>query len=489
MRETVIVLKLPSVCGDPSRVGGGKPRPYTRRRRGIRVGVASSCVGAALAAALESDLNDSTTRGGFQAMTRTSGSEALGAARQYEDQIVRFLREMIAIPAESGREQARCERVKAEYEKLGFSNVRFDRIGSVVASIGDGPLVIMMDGHIDCVGVGDPKAWRHDPFKGKLEGGRVYGRGAVDELPAIACMAYGVRLLAERGLPPSVRLVLVASVLEEDCDGYPLMHLIGEEGVRPDVVVLGEPTDLDVYRGHRGRMGIEVVTRGVSAHGAHCERGVNAVYKMAPIIAEIEALDATLPADDFLGKGTVTVSYVDCKTPSFNAVPDECRIVLDRRLTAGETPEQALAQIRGLPHAATAEVRVLSWDGTTWTGLPAHQEQVFPTWVLPEADPLVQSVAGAAESVLGHKPKISRWVFSTNGVASMGRFGIPTVGFAPGREELAHTTGEWVAVEDLVKATAVYSLIPGELATRLTADGRQLTAPPPARSRTESGTR
>lgn len=400
------------------------------------------------------------------------------AARRYEKEIVRFLREMIAIPAESGRERARCERVSAQYEKLGFSDVRFDRIGSVVANIGEGPLVIMMDGHIDCVGVGDPNAWRHDPFQGKLEGGRVYGRGAVDELPAIACMAYGARLLAERGLPPGVRLVLVASVLEEDCDGFPLMHLIGQEGVRPDGVVLGEPTDLDVYRGHRGRMGIEVITRGLSAHGAHCERGINAVYKMAPIVADIEALNATLPVDDFLGKGTVTVSYVDCKTPSFNAVPDECRIVLDRRLTAGETPEQALAQIRKLPHTGSAEVRVLSWDGTTWTGSHAHQEQVFPTWVLPEAHPLVQGVAGAAETVLGHKPKISRWVFSTNGVATMGRLGIPTVGFAPGREELAHTTDEWVAVEDLVKATAVYSLIPGELATKLTADSRQLTAPP-----------
>ena len=188
-------------------------------------------------------------------MTRTLGTEALAAARRYESEIVRFLREIIAIPAESGREQARCERVKAEYEKLGLGGVRFDGIGSVVATVGDGPFVIMMDGHIDCVGVGDPKSWSYDPFKGKFEGGRVYGRGAVDELPAIACMAYGARLLAERGVPPGVRVVLVASVLEEDCDGYPLMHLIRDEGVRPDVVVLGEPTDLDVYRGHRGRMG------------------------------------------------------------------------------------------------------------------------------------------------------------------------------------------------------------------------------------------
>ncbi len=394
----------------------------------------------------------------------TGGREALVAARRHEGDVVRFLREMIAIPAESGREKARCELVRSEYQRLGFDDVHFDALGSVVARVGSGPLVVMMDGHIDCVGVGDAEAWPFDPFRGKLEDGRVSGRGAVDELPAIACMAYGAAIARDQGWPREVSVLLVASVLEEACDGLPLMHLIGEEGARPDAVVLGEPTDLAVFRGHRGRMGVEIGTKGVSVHGAHCERGVNAVYKLAPIIAEVEALNARLPGDHFLGKGTVTVSWVDCTSPSFNAVPDSARIVLDRRLTAGETPERALAELRALPHLGDAEVRVLDWKGRTWTGRDVRQEQVFPTWVLPEAHPLVGGVARAAEAVLGRAPAVSRWTFSTNGVASMGRLGIPTVGFAPGKEELAHSTNEWVAVEDLVRATAVYSLIPGCLA-------------------------
>lgn len=393
----------------------------------------------------------------------TAGERALGAARGYEEEVVRFLREMIAIPAESGREAARCARVKAEYERLGFTDVRFDALGSVLARVGSGPLTVMMDGHIDCVGVGDPSAWSFDPFAGKVADGKVYGRGAVDELPAIACMAHGARIAAEQGWLDGVTLVLVASVLEEACDGLPLMHLIGEEGVRPDAVVLGEPTDLGVFRGHRGRMSIEIRTRGVSAHGAHCERGVNAVYKLAPIVADVEALGARLSVDDFLGKGTVTVSWVACTSPSLNAVPDSAWVVLDRRLTAGETPERALAEIAALPHLGDAEVRVLRWEGTAWTGREVAQEQVFPTWVLAEDHPLVQGVAGAAAEVLGAPPRISRWTFSTNGVASMGRLGIPTVGFAPGREELSHSTDEWVAVEDLVKATAVYARIPAAL--------------------------
>jgi len=78
----------------------------------------------------------------------------------------------------------------------------------------------------------------------------------------------------------------------------------------------------------------------------------------------------------------------------------------------------------------------------------------------------VQGVAAAAAEVLGAPPAISRWHFSTNGVATMGVYGIPTVGFAPGREELAHTTRERVSVDDLVKATAVYSLIPEVLSAK-----------------------
>jgi putative selenium metabolism hydrolase len=393
-----------------------------------------------------------------------AGRQALEAARRHQDSVVQFLRDMIAIRAESGTEKERCERVKAEYEKLGFDEAWFDGLGTVVARIGNGPLKILMDGHIDCVGVGDPASWDYDPFQGKLEGGRVYGRGAVDELPSIACMAYGAKMLMERGVPPEVTLYLSASVYEEDLDGHCLLNLIEKEGLWPDVVVIGEPTDMDVYRGHRGRMEMTITTKGVAAHGAHAHRGVNALYKAAPIILDVEKLNETLKEDPFLGKGSIIVSYVDVKTPSMCAVPDRATIYLDRRLTAGETIETALAEVQALPHLGDAQVAVREYDGVAWTGKTVHQEAYFPTWVLPEDHALVRGTVAAVEAVRGTAPKVSRWHFSTNGVASMGRLGIPSVGFAPGLEELAHSTGEWVAVEDLVKATAAYSLMPAAFA-------------------------
>jgi putative selenium metabolism hydrolase len=393
----------------------------------------------------------------------TRSNETLAAARNHGDDMVRFLRDMIAIPAESCREQQRCERVLREYQALGFDDAFFDGLGTVVGRVGSGDFKILFDGHIDCVGVGDRASWDFDPFEGKLENGEVWGRGAVDELPAIAAMAYGARMLKERGLPDGISLYLTASVMEEDCDGYCMRHLIENEGIRPDAVVLGEPTDLDVYRGQRGRLEATITTRGVSAHGAHAERGVNALYKMAPIISDVEALNGRLAHDEFLGTGSVIVSHIQCTTPSLNAVPDSARITIDRRLTVGETEEVAMNELRSLPHLGDAEVELLDYDAVSWRGTRAQQPKYYPTWVLDEDHALVQGVAAAAAEVLGSQPKISRWSFSTNGVATMGLYGIPTVGFAPGREELAHTTEERVSIDDLITSAAVYSLIPEHL--------------------------
>ena len=392
------------------------------------------------------------------------GQAALAAAAGHEADIVSFLREMIAIPAESLNEGDRCRRVRAEYERLGFDEVRFDRLGNVLARIGEGPLTILMDGHVDCVGVGDPDAWDHDPFEGKLENGKVWGRGAVDELPAVACMAYGMSIARARGFPEGVTVYLTASVMEEDCDGYCLLHLIENEGIRPDLVVIGEPTDLGIYRGQRGRVEAVISTRGVSSHAAHPEEGVNALYKLAPVLKDIEALNERLPEDAFLGKGTVVASYIECDSASLNAVPAAARLYVDRRLTAGETPEDALAELRTLPGIGDATVELLEYSETSWTGEQARQEKIFPAWILAENHPLVKGMSDTVAEVTGSAPRISRWGFSTNGVATMGRYGIPSAGFAPGMEELAHTTEEWVAVRDLLTATAAYSLMPDALA-------------------------
>jgi len=389
-------------------------------------------------------------------------------AKRDEKAVVQFLRDIVAIPSFSSDEEKVVKRIAQEMEAVGFDEVRLDAVGNVVGRIGNGPVKIMFDNHIDTVGVGDASSWKgRDPFDARLEDGSIWGRGVVDEKAAMASTVYAGKLIKELGLADKCTIWVVGSAMEEDCDGLTQLHLIEKEGVRPDYVVLGEPTDLNVYRGHRGRVEMTITVKGRSAHAAHCEKGISALYKAAPILLDIEKLNDRLAVDAFLGKGTITASFMDVKTPSLNSVPDAAIIYLDRRLTVGETKELALEEIRALPSLGDAKVEILQYEATAWTGKKVEQEKYFPTWVLEEEHALVQAAAEAIEAARGVKPKISRWVFSTNGVATMGRLGIPTIGFAPGLEELAHTTDEYIKVDDLVAAVVGAALIPDALAKRV----------------------
>ncbi len=386
--------------------------------------------------------------------------EILVQSEKYRDDIVKFLRDIIAIPSESCQEEAVVKRILEEMKKCGFDDVYSDKLGNAVGIIGSGEKTILYDAHIDVVGVGDPDSWDHPPFDPYVKDGKIHGRGSVDEKPAIACMVYAGKIMRELDLLNDFRLVVVGSVMEEDCDGYPLIHLIENEGIRPDYVILGEPTDLNVYRGHRGRMEIIIRTKGESAHGAHEHLGDNAVYKMAPIIKEIEKLNKRLKHDDFLGKGSITISKISSTSPSLCSVSDSCEIYLDRRMTAGETKESVLAELKEI---TDAEIIIPEYNAISWKGTNAVQEKVFPTWVLPEDHELVRAGKAAADTFLDENRKVSRWHFSTNGVATMGRFNIPSIGFAPGLEELSHSTKEYIYIDDLIKTVQVYSIFPNVL--------------------------
>ena len=384
------------------------------------------------------------------------------AAKRYEKDMVRFARDLVAIPSFSCEEGALVKRIAREMKKVGFDNVKVDRLGNIIGRIGNTGPKVMLDCHIDTVGIGDRKAWKWDPFKGKFENGKIYGRGASDQKLSMVSMVYGGKLIKEFGLNKGFTYLAVGSCQEEDCDGLPLLHLIKKEGIKPDYVVITEATTLAVYRGHRGRMEIQVVAKGRSCHASAPERGVNAVVHMTDVIKEVTNLNKRLKKDKFLGKGTIAVTKVECKTPSLNAVPDECTIYLDRRLTVGESMASALREVRSLPSVKKhkAVVEVLQYDAVSWKGLKVSQEKYFPTWCLPESHKLVQAGLKAGEVALGRKPKVGKWVFSTNGVATAGRLVIPTIGFGPSDEVLAHTVDEYMPVDHLLKSAVFYAAIP-----------------------------
>ena len=398
---------------------------------------------------------------------RTINAGAVNAlVKKYEKQIVKFCQKIIQTPSFSCDEGNLVKHViMPEMKRCGYDKVWHDKMGNVIGQIGKGKKKIMMDAHIDTVGLGDPDEWKRvgrKPFEGTIEHGSIWGRGATDQKSAMAPMVWAGKIMKDLGLLDDVTVYMVGSVQEEDCDGLPLMHLIQKEGVKPEVVVLTEQTELNLYRGHRGRMEIRIRIKGRSCHGSMPHLGDNAVYKSGPIIKEIEQLNPRLKDDAFLGKGTVTLSKIECKTPSLCAVPGECTIYLDRRLTMGETKESAVAEVKALPsvRAAKAQVDILEYKVKSWTGLTVGQEKYFPTWVVPEAHKSVQAGVHAGVIALGRKPVIGRWTFSTNGVATMGRLGIPSIGFGPGDERYAHTVQERVPIKDLLVCAAFYAAYP-----------------------------
>ncbi len=373
-----------------------------------------------------------------------------------------FLRDMIAIPGESSQEKEVVQRIGEEMEAVGFDKVEVDPMGNILGRIGGGKTLIAMDAHVDTVGIGDRGLWEVDPYKGYEDEEIIMGRGASDQRGGMASLVYAGKIIKDLGLEGDYTLLVTGTVQEEDCDGLCWQYMINETGIRPEFVVITEPTSANIYRGQRGRMEIKVTTKGISCHGSAPERGDNAIYKIAPVLQELRALHENLHVDPFLGKGSLTVSEVFFTSPSRCAVADGCWISVDRRLTHGETWEMALEQIRNLPavKSGQAEVSMYNYDRPSYTGLVYPTECYFPAWVVPEDHPACETLVHTYRGLFQSEPFVDKWTFSTNGVSIMGRFGIPCIGFGPGHEDQAHAPNERTWKDELVKAAAMYSLIP-----------------------------
>lgn len=379
--------------------------------------------------------------------------------------ILDFFREIVAIPSVMGQIGDVGARVAEEMKRLGFEDVRFDRMGNVLGRVGNGPRILLYDSHLDTVDIGDSSAWEWDPFQGKIEDGVFYARGAGDEKQSTPGMIYGMALARDLGFLDEFTLYYFGN-MEEDCDGIASNVLVEVEGIRPDFVVIGEPTRMQVYRGHKGRVELKVVAKGRSIHAASNQLGDNAIYKMLPVIAGVRDLNDRLHTDPFLGQGRITVSKIECQTPSLNAVPDECTIYIDRRLTFGESKEEAVAQVQALippEHAAAIHVEILHYDTPSYTGYQYPVEKYFPAWAIGEDHSLVQAGLAACQMLWNQTTPAGKWDFSTNGIYWNGKAGIPSIGFAAGDEKTAHGNLDQVPLEDVVRATEFYALLPALL--------------------------
>jgi putative selenium metabolism hydrolase len=386
--------------------------------------------------------------------------------------VIALCQALIQRQSYSGHEDGVVECMEQAFDDLSFDDVFTDDYGSVLGHIkGKRPgKVLLLDGHIDTVPVPEASKWRHKPFVGEVADGKIYGRGASDMKGAVSAMIAASAFFAEDTTRDFAGEIYVSGVVHEECfEGIAARKI--SERIKPDYVVIGESSELNLKRGQRGRAEIVVETFGKPAHSANPRAGVNAVYKMAALIQEITKLEA--PVHEILGEGILELTDIKSSPyPGASVVPDYCRVTYDRRLLVGETKESVLKPLQALidemkSRDAEFDARIHFACGTEqcYTGSEIRGERFFPGWVFEKEDEFVQAALAGLKSA-GLEPEVTQYSFCTNGSHYAGEAGIRTVGFGPSRENLAHTIDEYIEIDQLVKAVEGYYGILGAVLGR-----------------------
>ncbi len=390
---------------------------------------------------------------------------------EYANACTVFLQRMVRTPSLPGQEAALATLVMEEMMRLGFDDVRVDEIGNVIGRLGrkEGP-ILLIDTHLDTAAVSEPAAWDVDPYGGDVVGDALYGLGSSDAKGAIAGLLYGLGLLSEAQDQLSGQIYVIAAVQEIPAEGMALRAFIEHSGIYPDWVLIAKPSNLKIIRGHRGRMEVRLTTQGRSAHAAMPERGENALYAAARLIFGIELLSAGLMHDPVLGQGTISVTQLQSLSSTRNAIPDRCNMVIDRRITLGETVSRVLAELESLIQRENlrAEVHVAQYQQSTYTGYRLTGEAHYPAWLLALDHPLLLQACASVERSLGRKADIDIWRFSSDGVYTMGLAGIPTIGFGPGDAMLSLAPNEFIKLSALHRSIPVYANLARDLLYGLT---------------------
>ncbi len=380
------------------------------------------------------------------------------------DDVLSLTRKLIAQRSESGHEDGAAQVLRNYLTEQGFDEVRTDEYGNVIGVLrGNRPgPKLLFDGHLDTVPVRDAATWTHDPYAGELVDGKLYGRGTSDMKGAVAAYAVAAACFARDAGRDFAGELYVDGIVHEECfEGVASRSV--SASVHPDVVVIGEASDCNVKLGQRGRAEVVVETFGVPAHSANPEKGVNAVYAMCTVIEAMRKLPC--PEHPVLGRGILELTdVISAPYPGASVVPARCRATFDRRLLPGETRESVLAPLHALVERLAAEsgiraqVSFAAGEERCYTGAVIRGERFFPGWIYDENEPFVRAVLAELRAA-GQSPEVTHYSFCTNGSHYAGEAGIPTLGFGPSRENLAHTDDEYVETEELFRACDGYQAV------------------------------
>ena len=376
--------------------------------------------------------------------------------------VIELCQELIKRRSYSGEENLVSDALKDFFTAQGFDEVKVDEYGNTIGVIkGKMPgKKIVFDGHMDTVPAQNVEKWTHDPFGAEIEDGKIYGRGTTDMKGALAAMASAAAKFAKDTGRNFKGEIYVAGVVHEECfEGVAARSI--SKAIKPDYVVIGEASNLNLKIGQRGRGEVKVETFGVPAHSANPEKGVNAVYSMCKLVEAIRGIEVT--HHDVLGDGILELTDIKSSPyPGASVVPEYCMATYDRRLLVGETKESVLAPIQKLIEKLEAEdpkfkakVSFAVGEQKCYTGVTISGERFFPGWLFDKEEAYIQDILTALNE-MGYEPEITQYNFCTNGSHYAGEAGIKTIGMGPSVERLAHTIDEYVEIDQLEKVTECY---------------------------------
>ncbi len=373
-----------------------------------------------------------------------------------QEDLVEFTQSLVRIPSVSGHEEDIIRFAALMMQSLGYDEVRIDGMGNLLGKIGSGEKAILFDSHVDTVAVTDEDQWEVPPFSGAIVDGYLYGRGAVDMKSSVAASIYAGAMAKKLGWNADKTVYVSCTVLEEDCDGENLKHLFQEQNLRPDYVIICEPSENKIALGHKGKAQVTIKTHGISAHGSAPEKGVNAIYEMAEIIRRVEERGVALMRQD-APRGSLALTRISSCAASLNAIPAMCEAYLDRRIAPGETEDVIKEELDQLIQGKNATWQVEPVTRRSWTGLEINYRPFHLAWKIDLEHELTRACMAAYQDIHGRAPdEYAFWDFSTNAVTPV-RMGIPTIGFGPGEHKLAHMCNERCKVDQIVEACNFYA--------------------------------
>ena len=367
-------------------------------------------------------------------------------------ELIKETQKLLSFESYPGKEKDVSDYVELLMKRLGFRDVTRDEYGSIFGFIGpkQETTAILFDSHTDVMPVRGN--WKHPPFAGEISNGRLYGRGSTDMKGSLCASIYGA-IEANKNSKLKKQYVVSASVLEEEIEGVALGKII--DRVKPENVVICEPSKLQIKLGHKGRIEYLLRVNGKTFHSAFPNQFDNTIHLAAKAISALNNIKFTNSHE--MGDGVLTPTGLETNSNTSMA-PSQSSIRFDRRTVPGDNEELTRKEIMDILNKIDLNAYSLEIEEReviTYTGEKIICRKIFSPWVIDKNHELVNSLTQAVKKnqiVVN----LSYWPFCTNGVESMGNRKINTIGFGPGNEELAHTTDEYVEIDHLHKACKVY---------------------------------